>query len=681
MTILPDDSNASRAEILIVDDNEVMRHQRTLALTAGGAEVYTVADAAEALTVLPRLACQLVLIAADLPEIDGLTLCRVLRTQPAARDARLVLYAAKPQETQVLAAFEAGADDFWDATMSSAEWGARSRAHLAGTTRAYALGGRNKQLEFLADLGRSLLRATTPEEVVRRTAAATFEGLSVPLCAAVLRTEQGEYVHGFDRQGVAFGAEGIQRAALERWLNSAENRQSVAWEARNQFFLKDLAHCAEYAAPLVYNAQSKGVLIVGFDRTEDFGPAEEILVETAAQQAAMAAHIVALHQAARAAAVRLSHEVAERTAEIEAQRRLTAAIVDSLPVSLYAVDRDYHIVAWNRQREGSGILRTEALGRNVFNVLQRQPREILEREFASVFAKGEIIRLEEKTRDPETGTTQHWLISKIPMRVGTDAEVSHVITIGENVTARVNAQNAIAQADKLSAIGLLAAGVVHEINNPLATISACAEALASRVSEGAFDVSPEVSDLREYLELIRNEVFRCKGITNGLLNFSRSRGGGQSPVHLPEVLRSAAHLVTHQPHAGVRINLDVPSELKLVTGNVGKLQQAIIALAVNAIDAMPHGGTLTLRARNNGKYVVVEIKDTGNGIAPEHLPRIFDPFFTTKEVGRGTGLGLAVCYGIVSDHQGKLEVQSTQGLGTTFTISLPILKMAYANVE
>lgn len=681
MTILPDSTNIE-AEILLVESDEVTRCRVAHLLDGAGARVCAVKDAAEALSLLPRLACQLILVAAELPEIDGYTLCRVLRTQTTIREARLVLYAAEHDETHVLHALEAGADDFWALAMSPAEWSARSRAHLASTKRAWDLGGRNRQLEFLADLGRSLLRATTPEEVVRRVAAASFEGLSVPVCAVVLHGEQGaEYVHGFDRQGTAFGAEGIRQTALRHWSESPENCQAVRREARQQFFLNDSEHCGEYAAPLVYGSHSKGVLVVGFDRTEDFGPAEEILVETAAQQAAMAAHIAALYRASQESAVRLAQEVAERTAEIEAQRRLTAAIVDSLPVSLYAIDRNYDIVAWNREREGGGILRVEALGRNVFNVLQRQPREVLEREFDSVFAQGELIRLEEKTIDPVSGATQHWLISKIPMRVGTDAEVSHVITIGENVTARVNAQNAIAQADKLSAIGLLAAGVVHEINNPLATISACAEALSARVSEGAFDVSPEVSDLREYLELIRNEVFRSKGITNDLLKFSRSRGAEQSPLHLPEVLRSAAHLVGHQPHKGVAIELDIPPELKLVTGNVSKLQQAVINLAVNAIDAMPQGGTLTLRARNNGKYVVVEIKDTGTGIAPEHLPRIFDPFFTTKEVGRGTGLGLAVCYGIISDHHGKLEVQSTQGLGTTFTISLPILKLARASVE
>ena len=116
--------------------------------------------------------------------------------------------------------------------------------------------------------------------------------------------------------------------------------------------------------------------------------------------------------------------------------------------------------------------------------------------------------------------------------------------------------------------------------------------------------------------------------------------------------------------------------LPVVLGDEGQLQQAVVALATNAIDAMPEGGTLTLRAAPSGPNVMIEITDTGVGISPENLTKIFDPFFTTKDVGRGTGLGLAVCYGIVSEHGGRLDVRSTVGVGTTFTISLPKASMS-----
>jgi two-component system NtrC family sensor kinase len=258
------------------------------------------------------------------------------------------------------------------------------------------------------------------------------------------------------------------------------------------------------------------------------------------------------------------------------------------------------------------------------------------------------------------------------MRASEDAEVSHVITVGEDITARVEANRAVARAEKLAAVGRLAAGVVHEINNPLATISACAEALESRLNEGAFDSSPEVQDLRDYLSLIRSEAFRCKSITNGLLDFSRARAGEHLPVSINEVISSAARLVVHQRRGdNIEIRIEVMEQLSPVLGDEGQLQQAVIALATNGIDAMPEGGRLTLRGRNENDHVLVEVGDTGVGIAPENLTKIFDPFFTTKEIGRGTGLGLAVCYGIVTEHGGRLDVQSALGSGTTFTISLP----------
>jgi len=193
------------------------------------------------------------------------------------------------------------------------------------------------------------------------------------------------------------------------------------------------------------------------------------------------------------------------------------------------------------------------------------------------------------------------------------------------------------------------------------------------MQEGAFGDSPDAEDLREYLGLIRDEAFRCKTITNGLLDFSRLRAGQRVPVDMREVIKATARLVTHQQRGdNIQIVIEAASDLPNVSGDLGQLQQAVIALATNAIDAMPEGGTVTLRALHSNSRVLVQVKDVGIGIAPENMTKIFDPFFTTKDVGRGTGLGLAVCYGILSDHGGRLDVRSTLGIGTTFTITLPI---------
>ena len=178
---------------------------------------------------------------------------------------------------------------------------------------------------------------------------------------------------------------------------------------------------------------------------------------------------------------------------------------------------------------------------------------------------------------------------------------------------------------------------------------------------------------KEYLNLIRSEAFRCKGITTGLLDFSRVRTGNRHPIEIAEVLKSSANLLNHQKRGNdIEINLEIEENLPTVDADAGQIQQAVIALATNAIDAMPDGGTLTFSAFADLRRLVIEVKDTGHGIKAEDLPKIFEPFFTTKEVGKGTGLGLAVCYGIITDHDGRLNVRSNIGKGTIFSIFLPL---------
>ncbi|HEX7998383.1 MAG TPA: response regulator [Pyrinomonadaceae bacterium] len=667
------DVNSTGLTLLVVDDEPGTRRSLRRIFESAGNRVIAASDAPSALRLLHKEGCDLIILDITMPGIDGLALCRLLRAQAATRQLPVIIFSASDDENRKVEAFAAGADDYIVKPSSARELISRVGARLGSAQREWALIGSNRELRFLSDLGRGLLRALEPDQVVRRVAGATYEGTGAALCAAaVSQNDKGLAIRVFDREGSVEGAGLMQVERLKEWLASPGAAGSQLVDEPAKFLLKDEAHVVEYVAPLRFGGRVQGALVAAFDRREDCGETESRLVDAAAQQAALSAQISLLYEAARESSASLAREVERRTAEVEAQRRLTEAIIDSLPVSLYAVDRDYRIVAWNRNRElgGQGIPRGAVLGRNIFQVLTRQRREILEREFARAFESGSIERIEQETTDA-SGATHHWLVSKVPMRAE-GGEVSHVITVGEDITARVEANRAVARAEKLAAVGRLAAGVVHEINNPLATISACAEALESRAREGAFDSSPEAEDLREYLGLIRSEAFRCKTITNGLLDFSRARVGEHAPVDVAGVIESAARLVAHQKRgAKVEITTEVSKDVTTVSGDEGQLQQAVIALSTNAIDAMPDGGRLTLCARNEGDHVLIEISDTGVGIAPENLTKIFDPFFTTKEVGRGTGLGLAVCYGIVTEHGGRLEVQSVIGKGTTFTISLP----------
>ncbi|MDX6402598.1 MAG: hypothetical protein QOH70_53 [Blastocatellia bacterium] len=663
------------ATLLIVDNDRAARDGLRSVFESAGHRTIGVPDAPAALRLLHKQACDLVLLDVELPEVDGLALCRLLRAQPALTQLPLVVFSADDSEGSKVEAFSAGADDYIVKPSTPGELVSRVNSHLNYAQRESELIGSNRELTFLADLGRGLLRTIVPEQVASRVAGAIYEGTNASQSACAINNNgHGLAVCVFDREGSAGSSALLNMDRLERWLASARSKAPARLTNNREFLLRDAEHETEYLVPIRSGEKLFGAMVVAFALAEDCTEEECRLINAAAQQAALAANISTLYLGARESAATLAREVDRRTAESEMQQRFTEAIIDTLPISLYAIDRDYQIVAWNRNRELGelGLPRGEALGRNIFEVLTKQSRELLEREFSRVFATGEIHRIEQESIT-ESGETNHWLISKIPMRADENDEVSHVITVGENITSRVRAHRAVARADKLAAVGRLAAGVVHEINNPLATIAACAESLEKRIEEGAFSDSPDAEDLREYLGLIRDEAFRCKSITNGLLDFSRLRAGQRVPVDMTEIIKATARLVTHQQRGDdIQIVIEAAADLPSVSGDVGQLQQAVIALATNAIDAMPDGGTLTLRAIRSKSRILVQVLDTGIGIAPENMTRIFDPFFTTKDVGHGTGLGLAVCYGILSDHGGRLDVRSTLGKGTTFTITLPI---------
>jgi two-component system NtrC family sensor kinase len=367
----------------------------------------------------------------------------------------------------------------------------------------------------------------------------------------------------------------------------------------------------------------------------------------------------------------LAAEVAYRTRETEAQRRFTSKIIDSLPVGLYVVDRDYRIQAWNAKREvgAQGVSRDDVLGREVFDVMSRQPKDLLKEEFDTVFATGEMEQME--IGSSAFGDLRHYRITKIPMRLHDDA-ITHVITIGEDVTEWRNIQQQISQTEKLAAIGQLAAGVMHEINNPLATIGACSEALTLRLDDLP---QPARSGFEEYLRIVSSELDRCQDIVDGLLDFSNPKAQAKSAASITGIVDDALFLVKHHDRFR-RIHLVRNAEegLPPISGNSKQLIQVFLSLMINAIDSMEEEGTLTVTtARNPDRQdeVVVEITDTGEGIKREDLQKIFEPFFTTKAPGRGSGLGLSICYGIVQQHRGRIVVDSQPGRGSTFRVFFP----------
>ncbi|HLG13411.1 MAG TPA: ATP-binding protein [Blastocatellia bacterium] len=536
------------------------------------------------------------------------------------------------------------------------------------------------QLSFVYNLGNNLMTSLEMDELLGYAVFTVGKSLECDVCAVVVRSsgENEDLISAFYSKSHDQNAgenEWFIPERVKRYLDTADGSLRPSIETRvAERFLRDPKISIETIVPLVFDDSLLGILLTGMHAARRFSDDDQRLLGAVAQQLSLAIRNTELYQRTKDTSINLALEVSKRTKEIEEQKRFTEKIIDSLPVSLYVVDRDMHIVAWNRNREvgGRGLTREEVLGRNVFNVLARQPRRMLEEEFVEVFRTGEIVRMEQESW--VDGQQKIWTISKIPMRVD-NAEVSHVITVGEDVTEQKKMNEAVIHAEKLASIGRLAAGVVHELNNPLATIAACAEALATRVEDpqqGAID-----NDFGEYLRIIKDEAFRCKTITNSLLDFSHQRQAEKISSDINQLIEQTLQLVRHHPKLGkLRIVMELDHSLIPAYVNEGQMKQVFIALISNAYDAMDGIGTLTVRTRwhdsGDEPRICAEIADTGCGIPAGHLQKIFDPFFTTKPLGSGTGLGLSVCYGIVSEHGGRIEVDTVEGKGATFRILLPV---------
>jgi two-component system NtrC family sensor kinase len=505
------------------------------------------------------------------------------------------------------------------------------------------------------------------------------KSLECDACAVIVRsstdsTDLASAIYSRSQRAQPEGNDWFNKERVVNYLSSADWRVQPAIQIRTaERFLDDPNVLLETVVPLMFDDRMLGLLICGSFVPRPISPDDQKLLGAVAQQLSLAIRNTELYRRTKDTSINLAVEVSQRTREAEEQKRFTEKIIDSLPVSLYVVDRDMRIVAWNRNREvgGLGINREQVLGRNVFHVLVRQPRRKLEEEFVDVFRSGEIVNMEQES--VFDGQKKTWKISKIPMRVD-NAEVSHVITVGEDITEQKKMNEAVIHAEKLASIGRLAAGVVHEINNPLATIAACSEALTARVED--LEEVELHQDFGEYLQIIRDEAFRCKTITNSLLEFAHQRQAEKLAGDINQIIEQTLQLIKHHPKLGkMHVIKELDHSLDPVYVNEGQMKQVFIALMSNSFDAMEDDGSLTIRTRwsdsDTEHSICVEISDTGSGIPAAHLAKIFDPFFTTKPLGRGTGLGLSVCYGIVSEHGGRIEVESTEGVGTTFRLLLP----------
>ena len=408
-------------------------------------------------------------------------------------------------------------------------------------------------------------------------------------------------------------------------------------------------------------AQKSTVAILGLGKTAtgDFLSSEDVeLLETVAGYLA-----IAIQNG------RLYASLEQKVAQYERLKDFNENIVESINVGVLAVDLQDRIESWNSQMEVMYALpRRQALSRSLGEIF---PAEFAQ-EFSRVRQSPGIHNLYKFRLAVPTGETRILNVAIAPL-VSRKFNVVGRLIIMDDITERVDLENQLSQADKLSSIGLLAAGVAHEVNTPLAVISSYAQMLSKQV-QGDEKKSA-------VLEKITRQTFRASEIVNNLLNFSRTSGAEFAEVDLNRVIGDTLSLLEHQfKTSRILVHDELCNHLPTIQGNAGRLQQVFLNLFLNAKDAMPDGGTLSITT-SNGDGVRVVVSDTGSGIAQEHIQRIYDPFFTTKSIAqngqkRGTGLGLSVTYGIIQEHAGKIHVESSPEQGTTFYLDFPMLRKA-----
>jgi signal transduction histidine kinase len=424
-----------------------------------------------------------------------------------------------------------------------------------------------------------------------------------------------------------------------------------------------------YFVPCVFEGSAIAVLALSRKDTDEPFNSEDLALLTA----------VAGQVATAIENGRLYRQLHLKAEELGRMREFNDNILESLDDGLVVFDTAERIVRWNHALEAFyGVKRADACGKllsEVFDKVFVDALSAARRDHprgATLFK----VPLTGRSADPGRTESRRLLVNATIMPLQSPAPsdaAAGTILLLENITERVRLEEQLQISEKMASIGLLAAGVAHEVNTPLTGISSFTQMLL----EGADPGDPKTA----LLEKIERQTFRAAKIVNGLLNLSRSGADNGERIHVDvnEVIKDVLALLEHQFEVGrLKVRRELSERPAMVVAIEHQLQQVFLNLFLNARDAMPRGGWLAVTTRVDDAQVTAEVADTGSGIPPEQVARIYDPFFTTKAIGRGTGLGLSITYGIVREHDGTIRCDSVVGQGTRFTLTLPLAVAAEA---
>jgi PAS domain S-box-containing protein len=410
------------------------------------------------------------------------------------------------------------------------------------------------------------------------------------------------------------------------------------------------------AIPISSGEEVFGVLTLYSDADEPYSDGEISIIS------ALSGEIAVVIQSAL-----LSRELERASEEISILRNYSESIIDSIPVGIAAVDIGLRIVKWNAAMERiTGGVRGFVFGMPIEDVFPRLDGVDIVEELKAVI-EGACIREYQRLEVGRDGMVVNMWICPLKDKIG---DPIGALIIAEDITERVALENRLRKAERFLYLGEMAAGIAHEINNPIGIISAYSQMLLRKLGKGQVDIE----EIAKYVRKIDEETARCGGILRTILNMSKPSEWRPVDVDIRGIILDIVQLTEPQRNQqGIRLLLEMGDELPVVSGDPQQLKQVFLNIVMNALQAMPNGGTLSIsaeRRKESGReWAAISVADTGYGIPEKDIRRIFEPFYTTRK--DGSGLGLFVSYGIVQRHDGDITVESKVGEGSRFTVKLP----------